>query len=83
MKKILLLFIVAVTFIVESQAQFTRYIVKLKDKGNNTFSLANPSGYHKGLLKEEPVMELQLTAQTCRLHLRMLPRSEMYPTLLF
>ena len=45
MKKILLLFIVAVTFIVESQAQFTRYIVKLKDKGNNTFSLANPSGY--------------------------------------
>jgi len=45
MKKILLLFIVAVTFIVESQAQFTRYIVKLKDKGNNTFSLSNPSGY--------------------------------------
>lgn len=27
------------------QAQYTRYIVKLKNKGNSTFTLANPSAY--------------------------------------
>jgi hypothetical protein len=46
MKKYLLLFIVAFIFGGNSsQAQFTRYIVKLKDKGTNPYSLSNPSQY--------------------------------------
>ena len=45
MKKLLLPFVVALTFVTESQAQFTRYIVKLKDKGNNPFTLAAPANY--------------------------------------
>ncbi|MBS1920875.1 MAG: S8 family peptidase [Bacteroidetes bacterium] len=45
MKQLLLLFLSAQFIITESAAQFTRYIVKLKDKGNNTFSLANPIAY--------------------------------------
>ncbi|HRI23901.1 MAG TPA: S8 family serine peptidase [Ferruginibacter sp.] len=46
MKKIvLLLFIGLIAGISESHAQFTRYIVRLKDKGTNPYSLANPSQY--------------------------------------
>jgi serine protease AprX len=45
MKKILLLVCVAIAISVSSYAQLTRYIIYLKDKGNNTFSISNPSAY--------------------------------------
>ena len=46
MKKYLLFLFVALSFCtIEGHAQFTRYIVKLKDKGTNPFSLSNPSQY--------------------------------------
>jgi len=46
MKKIiLLLFIVLIAGITESSAQFSRYIIRFKDKGTNPYSLANPSQY--------------------------------------
>lgn len=46
MKKILLfIFIALFVANTNSQAQFTRYIVKLKDKGTNPFSLSNPIQY--------------------------------------
>lgn len=46
MKKILLLIFIAL-FVAEtdSYAQFTKYIVRLKDKGTNPFSLSNPIQY--------------------------------------
>ncbi len=45
MKKLLLLGFVCLMLGYESGAQFTRYIVKLKDKGNSAFTLANPGAY--------------------------------------
>ncbi|MGB4844266.1 MAG: S8 family serine peptidase [Ferruginibacter sp.] len=46
MKKIiLLLFVVFAISISNSHAQFTRYIVKLTDKGTNPFSISNPIQY--------------------------------------
>lgn len=46
MKKIILaLFIALVAGNTESHAQFSRYIVRLKDKGTNPYSLSNPSQY--------------------------------------
>ncbi len=45
MKKIFLLVTISVLVINESQAQFTRYIVKLKNKGTTTFTITNPSAY--------------------------------------
>ena len=45
MKKYLPLLIIAILFCSSSHAQFTRYIVRLKDKGTNPFSLSNPSQY--------------------------------------
>lgn len=46
MKKILLfVFIALFVANTNSQAQFTRYIVKLRDKGTNPFSLSNPIQY--------------------------------------
>lgn len=46
MKKIVLvLFIALVAGNTESHAQFSRYIVRLKDKGTNPYSLSNPSQY--------------------------------------
>jgi hypothetical protein len=46
MKKIILFFFIAL-FVgeTESYAQFSRYIVRLKDKGTNPFSISNPSAY--------------------------------------
>lgn len=44
-KTILVLFIVLLAGITESHAQFSRYIVRLKDKGTNPYSLSNPSQY--------------------------------------
>ena len=46
MKKIILfLFIILVVGEADSYAQFTRYIVRLKDKGTNPYSLSNPLQY--------------------------------------
>lgn len=45
MKKVLPLLLLSVFFASESQAQFTRYLVKLKNKGGNPFSLSNPIAY--------------------------------------
>ena len=46
MKKIVLLLFIAL-FIAkaDSYAQFSRYIVRLKDKGTNPFSISNPIQY--------------------------------------
>ncbi|MBI5372229.1 MAG: S8 family peptidase [Sphingobacteriales bacterium] len=45
MKKFLLLGFVFVWTAWDGQAQYTRFIVKLRDKGNSGFSLANPAAY--------------------------------------
>ncbi|HEY6503936.1 MAG TPA: S8 family serine peptidase [Chitinophagaceae bacterium] len=45
MKKVLLLIIISVLLVNESQAQFTRFIIKLKNKGGTSFTIANPSAY--------------------------------------
>jgi len=45
MKQLLLLGFVCIFFGSESSAQFTRYIVRLKDKGNSSFTLSNPGAY--------------------------------------
>ena len=45
MKKFLPVFFFAVVLVSESQAQFTRFIVRFKDKGATTFTIANPSAY--------------------------------------
>ncbi len=45
MNKILLSVILLCFFITESNAQFSRYIIKLKDKGTNPYSISNPSQY--------------------------------------
>ena len=46
MKKYLLLLSIGLLFgAISGHAQFTRYIIKLKDKGTNPFSIANPSQY--------------------------------------
>ncbi len=45
MKQLLLLGVLCIFLATESGAQFTRYIVRLKDKGNSSFTLANPSAY--------------------------------------
>jgi len=44
-KIILFLFIFLFAGITESHAQFSRYIVQLKDKGTNPFSISNPLQY--------------------------------------
>lgn len=46
MKKCLLLLFIASGFLsLESHAQFSRYIVRFKDKGSNPFTLNNPAAY--------------------------------------
>src|SRR5258706_2311265 len=45
MKRFFFLLVVGFLMINKSQAQFTRYIVKLKNKGATTFTIANPSAY--------------------------------------
>ncbi|HEX2684641.1 MAG TPA: hypothetical protein VHL77_11940, partial [Ferruginibacter sp.] len=46
MKKMILLILIG-TFVVtaDSYAQFSKYIVRLKDKGTNPYSLSNPLQY--------------------------------------
>ena len=45
MKKKLLLSIFVIAFCISSDAQYTRYQVKLKNKGGTPHSIANPSTY--------------------------------------
>ncbi|HTD93996.1 MAG TPA: S8 family serine peptidase, partial [Chitinophagaceae bacterium] len=45
MKKSLLLFYAIFLFLSEVPAQLSRYVIRLKDKGATTFSLASPSAY--------------------------------------
>jgi serine protease AprX len=45
MKKTLLCFVLFAFAATESNAQFTRYIIRLKDKGTNPYSISNPSQY--------------------------------------
>src|SRR5258705_8577027 len=45
MKKLFTLVVVVFLLIDKSQAQFTRYVVRLKNKGATTFTIANPSAY--------------------------------------
>ncbi|MEI9913276.1 MAG: S8 family serine peptidase [Bacteroidota bacterium] len=45
LKKIIPFFIISLLLANESQAQFTRFIVKLKNKGATSFTIANPSAY--------------------------------------
>jgi subtilisin family serine protease len=45
MKRLILVLIGSCFLISEAEAQFTRYIVRLKNKANSSFTLANPSAY--------------------------------------
>jgi serine protease AprX len=45
MKRTLLLAILSLALLSESKAQFTRYIVRLKNKGATTYTIADPSPY--------------------------------------
>jgi serine protease AprX len=45
MKKFLPVFLFSLLLANESQAQFTRYLVKLKNKGGTPFTIANPLAY--------------------------------------
>ena len=45
MKKTLLCFVLLAFIAAESNAQFTRYIIRLKDKGTNPYSISNPSQF--------------------------------------
>lgn len=45
MKRIILLITLLSCLFVDADAQFTRYLVKLKNKGNNPYTLANPSAF--------------------------------------
>jgi len=45
MKKILLLFLILLSISFNSFSQSTRYIIRFKDKGNNPFTLSNPSAF--------------------------------------
>jgi hypothetical protein len=45
MKKILPVFLFSLFLVSESQAQFTRYLVKLKNKNGTPFTFANPIAY--------------------------------------
>lgn len=45
MKKFLLLILIVLGVIGNSQAQFTRYIIRFKNKGNGPYTFANPLAY--------------------------------------
>lgn len=45
MKKICLFFFILSFVAIESNAQFTRYVVRFKNKGGSPYSLSNPSAY--------------------------------------
>lgn len=45
MKKFIVVLIGSCLFFAEGQAQFTRYVIKFKNKGNSSYSLSNPISY--------------------------------------
>src|SRR4030095_7472375 len=45
MKKLIIVLIGSFLFFAETRAQFTRYVIKLKNKGGSTFSLSTPIAY--------------------------------------
>ncbi len=45
MKKLIIVLIGSCLFFTETRAQFTRYVIKLRNKGGSTFSLSNPTAY--------------------------------------
>ncbi|HEX4878113.1 MAG TPA: S8 family serine peptidase [Chitinophagaceae bacterium] len=45
MKKVLLSFLLLMLGAMAAEAQFTRYVVRFKNKGNSSFTLSNPSAY--------------------------------------
>jgi serine protease AprX len=45
MRKLIVLFVILIAAVNESDAQLTRYIVRFKNKGGTPFTLANPSAY--------------------------------------
>ena len=45
MKKLIIVLIGSCLFFAETKAQFTRYVIKFKDKGGSTFSLSTPAAY--------------------------------------
>jgi hypothetical protein len=45
MKRILLFFLFIIAIVSKSDAQFTRYIVKLKNKGGTPYTFTNPTAY--------------------------------------
>jgi len=45
MKKLIIVLIGSCLFFTEAEAQFTRYVVKLKNKGGNPFSISTPTAY--------------------------------------
>lgn len=45
MKRLIVVLIGSCFLISEAEAQFTRYIVRLKNKANSSFTIANPSAY--------------------------------------
>ena len=45
MKKLVIVLIGSCLFFAEARAQFTRYVIKLKNKGGSTFSISNPTTY--------------------------------------
>ncbi len=45
MKKLIIVLIGSCLFFAETRAQFTRYVIKLKDKGGSPFSLSTPTAY--------------------------------------
>jgi len=45
MKKLIVVLIGSFLFFTEAHAQFTRYVVKLRNKGSNPFSLSTPTAY--------------------------------------
>jgi hypothetical protein len=45
MKKLIIVLIGSCLFFAEARAQFTRYVIKLKNKGGSIFSLSTPTAY--------------------------------------
>ena len=45
MQKLISLFVLVIFFSLKGQAQFTRYVIQLKDKGTNPFAINNPLQY--------------------------------------
>ena len=45
MKKIIPLLLISLFFVSKTEAQFTRYLVKLKNKGGSSFTISNPIAY--------------------------------------